>query len=75
MKLEGTRRLEHIASVSMRPSRAVQERLKDRSQTESVSLERGSEAELNQPARDQKEKERVNLLSSKSQNENILGLD
>jgi hypothetical protein len=37
---EGDRRLEQIAKVSMRPSRAIQEKLRERSQIESVSLER-----------------------------------
>jgi hypothetical protein len=34
------RRLEQIARVSWRPSSAFQERLRERSQTESVNLER-----------------------------------
>lgn len=60
-----SKKIEHIVRVSVRPSRAIQERPKERGQIQSVTLE-GS-FELNEPVRDQKEQERVSLLNSKSQ--------
>jgi hypothetical protein len=64
---EGARRLEQIAKVSMRPSRAFQEKLAETKLNQSAG--RGvcaRIAELNLPARIRKELERVSLFSGKS---------
>jgi hypothetical protein len=55
---EGVRRLEQIAKISMRPSRAIKKRPRERSQIESVSLERSlsQNSWVDQPARDQNRK-------------------
>lgn len=58
------------AKVSLRPSRAVQEKQRDREARLNQLVWRGDRAktaELNQPVRARKEKERVNLFRSKSQ--------
>jgi hypothetical protein len=75
VKTEGARRLEQISKVSMRPSRAVQERWRKGGRGWGVCVRlnqsawrgiRARTAELNQPTRD-KNKEGAILFSSKSQ--------
>ena len=44
-RMKGARRLEQIARVSLSPSRTIQEKLRERSRIESVSLERSFEPE------------------------------
>lgn len=65
---EGARKLQHIVEVSMRPSKAIQK--KPRTARLNHSAWRGVSAraaQLNLPARDQKELESVSIFSSKSQ--------
>ena len=60
----------------MRPPTAIQERLSEISQIESVSMKKSQHSWVDQTDRVQKDLEKVSLFSSKSQRlENILGLD
>ena len=60
--------LEYISKISVRPSRAIQEKQREARLNQSAWRGVGARtAELNQPARDEKEKERVSLFGSKSQ--------